>query len=294
MKNIIKAEFHKIFHSIFFYAMPLGLLATLMISVLASNEHSATRIPNQNFIQILSETLDFMVIVIVCAGIFLTYLWGKERKNGYIKNIAGNVKGRHILTLSKLITGSAVVAMYSFFMLIFNTLFKLCYALINGGKFSFIPIGLTDADRIAQMSPEALKSLEESKEVAYSTLRMSSFAFFAWIFGGIAVAAMLLMFFEFFRSPVLGYILSIQLLPMFAEGLIEQAVYLVTKFEKTGEYMIVKGLMKMKTLPDAMYGNAAEMNEFYPNSIGGTIIMLCVYITVFSLAAVFISKRKDV
>ncbi len=123
---------------------------------------------------------------------------------------------------------------------------------------------------------------------------MSSFAFLAWILGGIAVAAMLLMFFELFRSPVLGYILSIQLLPMLAEGLIEQAVYLVTKFEKTGEYMIVKGLMKMKTLPDAMYGNAAEMNEFYPNSIGGTIIMLCVYITVFSLAAVFISKRKDV
>ena len=294
MKNIIKAEFHKIFHSIFFYTMPLGLIATLVTTVLASNEHSERRISNQNFLQILGDTMEFMVIVIVCAGIFLTYLWSRERKNGYIKNIAGNVKGRHILTLSKLITGSSVVAMYSFFMLIFNTLFRLCYALINGGKLTLIPAGLTDTDRISQMSPEALRSLEEAKDTAYTSLRMNSFAFLTWILGGIVIVAMLLMFFELFRSPVVGYILSIQLLPMLAEGLIEKFVYLVSKFEKTGEYLIIRGLTKMQTFPVGMYGDEAEIEEFYPNSIGWMAFILCLYLAVFSLTAVFISKRKDV
>ena len=266
MKNIIKAEFHKIFHGIAFYEFPIIIFLIFWIQELTSNKSYADR----HFIDILYDTLYFMVVVILFTGIFMVRTWSKERKNGYIKNIAGNVSGRHILTLAKLITGSVVTVIYSFISLASGVVVGFIASLVNGGKFRF------------------------SSAESAASLWMKIGAFFIWIVAGIAIVAMLLMIYEIFRSAGFGYVMAIQVLPNLLESILAQGVYLLFKFEELGQYLIISGTKMMLTSPKGELIAGINAEEYFPNSMLGVLVRLCLYIAVFTIVSVFVSRKRDV
>ncbi len=262
MKNIIKAEFYKLFHGSFLsYCLSVTFGAAL-IKVFSTSEPEEIK----TFRDIVVETKDFMILTIVLTGIFLIHTWSKERKNGYIKNIAGNVNGRHILTVTKLITGAVGVVINSFFSLasvLFNYLLK---SVIKGGKVSFAG------------------AFEKASVMRYAE-------FIIWIVAGIALIAMLLMIYEIFRSAAFGYIMAIQMLmgSGLLEALLAQIAAFVFKFEDLGRYLIVSGTRMMQAEPAASIADG----EMYPNSMAGVFIRLCIYIAVFTAVSIFVTQKRD-
>ena len=262
MKNIIKAEFHKLFHGISFYEYAILVLLLAFIQTLSEGRSYN----NVDFYIIIIRATEYMIVAIMFTGIFLVYKWNKERKNGYIKNIAGNVSGRHVLTIAKFVTGSVVMVINSFITMLSFFVSYLVDCLIKGGRITFdAPI----SDMLTQIA-----------------------AFLIWIVAGIAIVSLLLMFHELIRSAAFGYVLAIQFLPNLFEGIIAQLVYLIFKWDKLAEYLIIEG-MKMMDTGVEMLDEAGEVMVF-PNSMLGVLVRLCIYTVVFTTISVFVSRKRDV
>ena len=265
MKNVLKAEFHKIFHSGFFSYCFFFIFSEAFIQVFSAS----TSNNRKSIYNIVINTSEVMVLTIMLSGIYLIYNWNKERKNGYIKNIAGVVNGRHILTIAKFITGSVAVIINSFFTLVSVFICNLIRCLFNGGKVTF--------------------------ERAFSTQNLMRYAeFLIWIVAGIAIMAMLLMLHEIFRSAAWGYIMAIQILTGLLEALLAQGVALLFKYDGLAKYLIISGTKMMQAEPITEYVDSKAISEMYPNSMPGVFIRLCIYILVFTVISIVVSKKKDV
>jgi len=301
MKNIIKAELHKIFHSGYFYAFPCALAVILLISyVNGGGSGGIGQNPDRNMHHVMNDTMELIIFAVAAAGIFMVYLWNKERKNGYIKNIAGNVNGKHILTLSKLITGAVVTTIYSFVTFLFSLGFNLISCLRDGGKLIY---DMYSADEMAlimeristlsaQKQADAIKVHEETKSNYYYTLNTEYLAFFVWIVTGIAIIAILLMLHELFRSAAVGYIMALQFLGGIFEGLIAQVVLLVFEFEGIMGLLLLRGTQDMLSVP--IYVSHEAMSTYQRDSVLEALLRSAMYMAVFSVFSVFISRKKDV
>lgn len=267
MKNVLKAEFHKLFRGLNYCIFLTFIFTAAFIMVFSQSSSNGSK----SFFIIVIDTTSILILTIAISGIFLVYIWSKERKNGYIKNIAGNVNGRYMLTIAKFIAGSAVIVINSFFTLFSVFINNLVKCLIKGGKISFTG------------------AFEKESLMRYAE-------FLIWIVAGIAIMAMLLMLHEISENAALGYIMALQILvgQGLLEALLAQGTALLFKFDRLAEYLIICGTRMMQAAPVSSYINSDVVSEMYPNSMPGVFIRLCAYIAVFMVISVFVSKKKDV
>ena len=125
MGRILKTDLYRTFHGLAFYMFPAALLLILILSLTLGDAAGMTMsvegILEDTFVT--ARYLTFMPL-----GFLVTYLWNTETRNGFIKNIAGNVTGRHIPAVTKLVTGALITVIY----MIITVGFILVGNLLNG------------------------------------------------------------------------------------------------------------------------------------------------------------------
>ena len=109
MGRILKTDLYRLFRGIAFYIFPAAMLIVLLFSI--SSDHAAGMTASiEDILADLIATMRYLTFIPVC--MVVTYLWNAESRNGFIKNIAGIVKGREITAVTKLITGAVVTVLY--------------------------------------------------------------------------------------------------------------------------------------------------------------------------------------
>lgn len=206
MGRILKTDLYRLFRGLAFYIFPAVLLMVLLFSI--SGEHASGMMASvEDILADLIETARYLTFIPVCCVV--TYLWNSETRNGFIKNIAGNVKGREIPAVTKLITGAVVTVIY----VVLTFVFIMISRIIGGYE---IMLG----------SPVKMIA-----EVGY------------WILICFAVVALMELIHELTHSAALGYILSIAIWT----GMVEEILIMVSslifkKFDIT-EYTLIYGFL---------------------------------------------------
>lgn len=287
MGRILKMEFRRLFKSVYFYIFPAAIVIILAIEKLTADT------PSPDDFQSISRVFDFsrevMQFAIVAAGIFMVYLWSVEYKKGFIKNIAGNVSGNHIITITRMITGSVVMIVYS----VFAFLFGLVITLINYGRIVVIPENPYPAS--ADMLPERFRANWLSEE----QWRSQSLEFlFKWIseymvlvLAGIAIIALALMLFELTRSSALGYITVMMIGFDIFETLISNLISLITDKIDIARQLILSQFRYLTGIPglDAK----GEITWLDPDPMWTFWLRTAIYVIIFTAGAIMISKKKD-
>ena len=206
MGRILKADLYRIFHGLAFYMFPVALILIFILSLTMGDEAGITMsvegILEDTFVT--ARYLTFMPL-----GFLVTYLWNTETRNGFIKNIAGNVTGRHIPAVTKLVTGALITVIYMIitigFMLVGNLLNGYTIVWGDPGR-SIVKLGL-------------------------------------WILIGMAFVALMELVHELTHSAALGYILTIAIWTGMVEELILNIVALIdSKIDLIG-YTLIYGML---------------------------------------------------
>lgn len=287
MGRILKMEFRRLFKSVYFYIFPAAIVIILAIEKLTADT------PSPDDFQSISRVFDYsrevMQFAIVAAGIFMVYLWSVEYKKGFIKNIAGNVSGNHIITITRMITGSVVMIVYS----VFAFLFGLVITLINYGRIVVIPENPYPAS--ADMLPERFRANWLSEE----QWRSQSLEFlFKWIseymvlvLAGIAIIALALMLFELTRSSALGYITVMMIGFDIFEALISNLISLITDKIDIARQLILSQFRYLEGIPG--FDAKGEITWLDPDPMWTFWLRTAIYVIIFTAGAIMISKKKD-
>jgi len=238
MSGILRMDFHRLFRSLILYILPLILLLVLIVSALGDNE------PSQTGLDAVLDMVTGMIsnVIFLAADIILVYIWNGERRHGYIKNIAGNVSGRHVLPLSKTVGIFAVCLIYTFV----SIAFSVTGTLVTGGTIVSAPIDSQIRDLIL------------------------------WFIAGLASGAIMLFLYELTHSQTLCFIAAIMMWTVMIDNLVVQLAYLLLKIDWVGRYLLFSGL----NWEEAGYAEK--------------LIKALVYFVVFTVAAVFVARKKDV
>ncbi|MBO4416021.1 MAG: hypothetical protein J5824_08610 [Lachnospiraceae bacterium] len=205
MNRILSSDFHRTIRNPIIYILPVGLIFTLILAIF----YSGTKGGQITISQVFSDAVEMQTLIMIAADIVLIKLWSGERKHGYIKNIAGNVSGRHILPISKMIVGITLSVVY----VVFSFIYMICASSVRDTRIVYAPF-----------SGQLVELL-------------------LWVLAGIASIAFMLMLYELFNSPTLCYIIAIMLWSGMLENLILQIVYLIFKNEfYLGRYMLILGM----------------------------------------------------
>ena len=148
MNRLLKMEFRRLFKSLYFYAFPAVVVIILVIEKITFD---GTKLSPVNISQVFGYGKEMLTFAIVAAGIMAIYHWSLEHKKGYIKNIAGNVSGKHIITISRMIIGSFIMIIYG----ASSFLFGLFYSLINYEEIEVI--GINPYPATAEELPERFR-----------------------------------------------------------------------------------------------------------------------------------------
>ena len=206
MGRILKTDLYRTFHGLAFYVFPAALLLILILSLTLGDAAGMTMsvegILEDTFVT--ARYLTFMPL-----GFLVTYLWNTETRNGFIKNIAGNVTGRHIPAVTKLVTGALITVIY----MIITIGFMLVGNLLNGYTIVWGDPGRS----IAKLG--------------------------LWILIGMAFVALMELVHELTHSAALGYILTIAIWTGMVEELILNIVALIdSKIDLIG-YTLIYGML---------------------------------------------------
>lgn len=129
MLNRLRADLYRLFHSVAIYVLPVitifSTIAGFIARMIRQNPLRESCTIYDIFGEALSSGLPLLAVSCV-----LTSFYASEYRNGYIKNIAGNIKNRFQLPLSKMIVGFVTFLITYFFML-FD---MVCGLIINQGK----------------------------------------------------------------------------------------------------------------------------------------------------------------
>ena len=206
MGRILKTDLYRLFRGIAFFIFPAVLLVMLIFSIQGRSTDAMT-IPLEGILSDMIETMRYITFIPVC--MVVTFLWNAETRNGFLKNIAGNVKGREIPAITKLITGALVTVLY----VIVTFMFVLISQLLAGHK---IVLGTPG-----------------------KYLVMTGY----WILICFAVVALMELIHELTHSPALGYIMSIAIWTGMVEEIIIMIASLINSKWDITEYTLIYGLL---------------------------------------------------
>lgn len=205
MRRIFAADCYRALRNPMTYAVPVVFILTLILAIFTGN-HNGGQI---GINKIIDNTNEMLMLVFIAADIVMINMWSGEHKHGFIKNIAGNVSGRQILPISKMMIGMVICGIY----LVLSFGFMIGGNVITGVKIVNAPFGY---------------------ELIQLLLRYLI---------GIASAAFLLMLHEVFNSPTLCYIASIMLWSGMLEQIVLQLFYLITDSDfNLARYMLITGM----------------------------------------------------
>lgn len=195
-------------------------------------------------------------IFLLCCSIFVSLFVNAEQKNGYIKNIAGQIPGRYMLALSKFaavaVQTAVLIAAYVLSGMIFG-------AVIFKERFVF---GTTDA------------------AVVLRSLAMQYLLHLAF---GSLIAAVCLLTRSAAFSMTSGIFLACGVF-MLVGDLINRGVHALGAF--------AEGFDLNRYLPD--YAVKMMSNESSVHQIGGFLILAVVYIAVSAAVVGAVSQKRDV
>lgn len=287
MGRILKMEFRRLFKSVYFYIFPAAIVIILAIEKLTTDNPLSGDIGNISLVFDYARSV--MKFAIVAAGIFMVYLWSVEYKKGFIKNIAGNVSGNHIITITRMITGSVVMIIYS----VFGFLFGLFITLINFGHIEVIPENPFPAS--ADMLPERLRATwlsdEQWRSQKLEYLFRETSSFLVLVLAGIAIITLALMLFELTRSSALGYITVMMICFDFLEFLITDLVSLITEKIDIARHLILSQFDYLTGIPG--FDANGELTWLDPDPMWIFWLRTAIYVIVFTAGAIMISKKKD-
>ncbi len=205
MKRILKMDFHRLFHSIAFYSVPLAEVLVLIIAALVG-ENSGNDV---TITEILGDAV-FLInyIILMCINMVMLAHWNSEHKNGFIKNYAGNINGRHKLAIVKMIVATVAYTIYFISAILFSAL----NILVNGCKIKWEAIG----------------------DMKWTLI--------LWFLIGIASLAISLLLYEITHSTALGYVFAIFLALGVVEDVLVQLIYLISKNFPSWRYMLIMGI----------------------------------------------------
>lgn len=129
MLNRLRADFYRLFHSKGVYVFPIITVLITVVNFIVDLIGNTPDPRNTTVFDLFGEILSSGLVMFVTCLVLVNF-YAAEYRNGYIKNVAGNIKGRFRLPLCKMIVGAVILLINYVFLLIEEmlTLF------IHGGK----------------------------------------------------------------------------------------------------------------------------------------------------------------
>ena len=299
MRRLLKEELYRLFHSLYIYAFP-AVLALMFIYDYANGNgrgsvggfihfySSGSTMTMESFLRDFMP--EYLPLAFLGAALVMVYLWGRETKTGYIKNIAGNFKGRHVLVIAKMITGSIAILFNTFFTVIYEILVVTVLQdkkLIRIAEYT-LPL---DKNEMPEITRKFWVSQEQWTSERVSELHSQYLMILLWILAGIALISLLLMLHELFRSAIPGYIFAIGIAgTRIIEGLIIQIFSLLLGNADIGRFMIIYQFSFLKTMTfDEAVGDYVNDYSKWPSWV-----CTIAYIVVFFGISIYLSRKKDV
>ncbi len=196
-------EFRRVFRSVVFYLLPLFEVFLMIMSLLIGEKANVTITLHEE----LQDVLSFMSYIFMASNMVMIFFWSSEYRHGFIKNYAGNVKGRHIPVIAKMIVGFTVNIMYVLSFMIFVVIRDM----LDGFTVQMCPVGDLGRDYILA------------------------------VLIGTATLAVSLLLFELSHSSALGYVFAVSLCVGIAENLLVNICYLINERIEIGKYLLILG-----------------------------------------------------
>ena len=283
MIGLLKMEFRRLFKSFFFWAYPVIIVVLLIINKLSVNEKQ----DEIALTVVLELSANILYIAMIVCGILMVSFWSKEDKHGYTKNILGNVSGRHILTIVKLITSTCVMLFYSVFNFIycfvsykieFEKMVKTYRVYLYPESADLMPKGFED--RWISREQYDLETAEYFNKSINRYLLM--------ILVGLVIMALIVLLYELLRSATFAYVMVILVSTKFIENLVLNLVALITdKIDPVAQNLLFTQFMYF----DEYASVGEEMNPGLP--LWTIWVRNIIYLTVFAASAILVSKKKD-
>ena len=282
MTGLLKMEFRRLFKSFFFWAYPVIIVVLLIINKLSVNEKQ----DEIALTVVLELSTNILYIAMIVCGILMVSFWSKEDKHGYTKNILGNVSGRHILTIVKLITSTCVMLFYSVFNFIycfvsykieFEKMVKTYRVYLYPESADLMPKGFED--RWISREQYDLETAEYFNRTIHRYLLM--------VLVGLVIMALIVLLYELLRSATFAYVMVILVSTQLIENLILNLVALISDKIEIGNYLLFCQFR--------YYGVQTRVGNIYKWDlpIWTFWIRNIIYLTVFAASAILISKKKD-
>jgi len=282
MGKILKMDFRRLFKNPFFYAYPLAVMVIMIISMVTSKTDPED---TTHITMILEQAEGVLSMAIVAAGLVVIAHMSAFDKYGYSKNLVGNVNGRHMLTLSKLILGAFTMVFYA----VANFLFMFGMMSHEVGKVIYMP--KYPYPESADMAPNSLQknwtSREEWNKRISDMINHEIAHYVLMVVAGIAIIAMLIMLYELTRSSAFSYVMVI----LIGFGVIEEMIVsisgLISPNLEIPRFLLISQFTYFNDYP-SMSGDIIAADPVWTFWVRNLI-----YFAIFAGASLFISKKKD-
>jgi len=250
MSGLLKMQFRRTFRSINIYILPFVLLTFSVINVFVSEKNTETGY----LTDALWDAIYIFPLLVLAACCILVVKWREEIKKGFIKNIAGNIKRREYITISRFLTGVAVIVFYS----VISLIVMIFDNIVSKKNFQFRGEGLWD------MVAEYLM----------------------WIFIGVVLLALILMIFEFVRSGSPCYIIAVAITTGIIEEIIRTFWALIIKNDEISRYLLISQM--------SYYGENARELGIEGMPIWVFWLKNAIYLIILLGTAMYTARKKDV
>ena len=284
MGKILKMDFRRLFKTPFFYAYPLAVMVIMIISMVTSKTDPED---TTHITMILEQAEGVLSMAIVAAGLVVIAHMSAFDKYGYSKNLVGNVNGRHMLTLSKLILGAFTMVFYA----VANFLFMFGMMSHEVGKVIYMT--KYPYPESADMTPNSLQknwiSREEWNKRISDMINHEIAHYVLMVVAGIAIIAMLIMLYELTRSSAFSYVMVI----LIGFGVIEEMIVSISGLIFP-DLEIPRFLLISQFAYFNDYGSMSEdAGIIAADPVWSFWVKNLIYIAIFAGASLFISKKKD-
>ena len=283
MGRILKMDFRRLFKNPFLYAYPLAIITIMVVNMIVTEPGTDKSI---HIVGVLQKAEEMFSLAIVAAGIIVISHMSAFDKHGYTKNLVGNVNGRHMLTISKLILGAFTMVTYA----VANFCFMFGFLKHEFGKITFM--SEYPYPESADLVPESLRKNWESREEW--TARIKEYInheimhYVLMIVAGIALIAMLIMLYELTRSSAFSYVMVILIGFGILEELIIMVVALVFPDFQIARFMFIA---QFNFFDEQMFIDSSK--DLAADPVWTFWVRNLIYIALFAGASLFISKKKD-